>query len=87
MREKLLLRKDIDKSNGTVLWFGLHLMQLETSWLRIHWVKTLKLACNEFTSLLSEMDNYLKQCVKLDLQRNKIREIPPSLLELPSLSE
>ena len=88
VREELLLRKDVDKSNGTVLWFGLRLMQLEISWLRkIHWVKTLKLARNEFTSLPPEMGNYLKECVKLDLQRNKIREIPPSLLELPSLSE
>ena len=34
VREELLLRKDIGKSNGTVLWFGLHLMQLEVSWLR-----------------------------------------------------
>ena len=88
VREELLLRKDVDKSNGTVLWFGLRLMQLEISWLRkIFWVKTLKLARNEFTSLPPEMGHYLKECVKLDLQRNKIREIPPSLLELPSLNE
>ena len=88
VREELLLRKDVNEKSGTVLWFGLRLMQLEVSWLRkIHWVKTLKLARNEFTSLPPEMGIYLKECVKLDLQRNKIREIPPSLLELPSLSE
>ena len=88
VREELLLRKDVDKNNNTVLWFGLRLMQLEISWLRkIFWVKTLKLARNEFTSLPPEMGNYLKECVKLDLQQNKIREIPPSLLELPSLSK
>ena len=88
VREELLLRKDVDKNTNTVLWFGLRLMQLEISWLRkIFWVKTLKLARNEFISLPPEMGNYLKECVKLDLQRNKIREIPPSLLELPSLSE
>ena len=88
VREELLLRKDANRDTGAVLWFGLRLMQLEISWLRkIFWVKTLKLARNEFTSLPPEMGNYLKECVKLDLQRNKIREIPPSLLELPSLSE
>ena len=88
VREELLLRKDVDKNSGTVLWFGLRLMQLEISWLRkIYWVKTLKLARNEFTSLPTEMSNCLKQCIKLDLQRNKLREIPQSLLELPSLNE
>ena len=88
VREELLLRKDVDNSNKTVLWFGLRLMQLEVSWLRkIYWVKRLKLARNEFTSLPPEMGVYLKECVKLDLQWNKIREIPPSLLELSSLSE
>ena len=88
VREELLLRKDVDKNSSTVLWFGLHLMQLEISWLRkIYWVKTLKLARNEFTSLPTEMSNYLKQCIKLDLQRNKLREIPSSLLKLPSLNE
>ena len=88
VREELLLRKDVNENSGTVLWFGLRLMQLEVSWLRkIHWVKSLKLSRNEFTSLPPEMGIYLKKCVKLDLQRNKIREIPPSLLELPSLGE
>ena len=88
VREELLLRKDVDKSNGTVLWFGLRLMQLEISWLRkIYWVQTLKLARNEFTSVPPEMGNHLKQCVKLDLQRNKLRDIPRSLLELPSIKE
>ena len=88
VREELLIRTGVDKNNGTILWFGLRLIELEISWLRkIFWVKTLKLARNEFTSLPTEMGQYLKQCVKLDLQWNKLREIPPSLLELPSLNE
>ena len=88
VREELLLRTGVDKNNGTVLWFGLRLMELEISWLRkIFWVKTLKLARNEFASLPTEMGNYLKQCMKLDLQWNKLREVPPSLLELPSICE
>ena len=88
VREELLLRTGVDKNNGTVLWFGLRLMELEISWLRkIFWVKTLKLARNEFASLPTEMGNYLKQCIKLDLQWNKLREVPPSLLELPSICE
>ena len=88
VREELLLRTGVDKNNGTILWFGLRLIELEMSWLRkIFWVKTLKLARNEFTFLPPEMGNYLKQCIKLDLQWNKLREIPPNLLELPSLNE
>ncbi|XP_065886723.1 uncharacterized protein [Dysidea avara] len=33
------------------------------------------------------MGSYLKQCTKLDLQQNKVNEIPHCLLELPSISE
>ena len=88
VREELLLRTDVDKERGTVLWFGLHLVKIEISWLRkIHWVQELKLARNELTSLPPEMGNYLKQCTKLDLQRNRIREIPQCILELPSIIE
>ena len=88
VREELLLRTDVDKNSGVVLWHGLHLIQLEISWLRrIYWVKALRLTRNGFTSLPQGMGNYLKQCVKLDLQWNKLHEIPPSLLELPSLSK
>ena len=88
VREKLLLRTDVDKDNGVVLWFGLRLTQLEISWLRkIYWVKKLRLARNEFSSLPPEMGSYLKQCTKLDLQWNRIREIPSCLLELPSINE
>ena len=69
VREELLLRTDVDKERGVVLWFGLHLIQVEISWLRkIHWVQELKLAHNELTTLPSELGNYLKQCAKLDLQ-------------------
>ena len=40
VREELLLRTDVDKDSGVVLWFGLCLTQLEISWLRkIYWVK------------------------------------------------
>ena len=88
VREELLLRTDVDKNSSVVLWFGLRLTQLEISWLRrIYWVKNLRLARNGFTSLPSEMGNYLKQCAKLDLQWNKLHEIPPSLLELPSINK
>ena len=88
VREELLLRTDVDKDTGVVLWFGLRLRQLEISWLsKISWVKKLRLARNEFSSLPPEMGNYLKQCTKLDLQWNRIREIPRCLLELPSINE
>ena len=88
VREELLLRTDVDKDSGVVLWFGLRLTQLEISWLKkIYWVKKLRLACNEFSSLPPEMGSYLKQCTKLDLQWNRIREIPSCLLELPSINE
>ena len=88
VREELLLRMGVDKSSSEVLWFGLHLMHLEISWLKkIYWVKTLRLASNELSSLPQDMGSFLKQCIKLDLQKNKLCEIPPSLLELPSLKE
>ena len=88
VREELLLRTDVDKESGVVLWSGLHLTQLEISWLRkIHWVKKLRLSHNEFSSLPPEMGSYLKQCTKLDLQWNRIREIPSCLLELFSINE
>ena len=88
VREELLLRTDVDKDSGEVLWFCLRLTQLEISWLRkIYWVKKLRLAQNEFTSLPPEMGSYLKQCTKLDLHGNRIREIPQCLLELPSIKE
>ena len=88
VREELLLKTDVNKDSGVVLWFGLNLKQLEVSWLRrIYWVKKLRLARNNFVSLPPEMGNYLKQCAKLDLQWNRLSEIPKCLLELPSISE
>ena len=88
VREELLLRTGVDKSSSEVLWFGLRLMQLEISWLKkIYWVKTLRLASNELSFLPLDMASFLKQCIKLDLQQNKLCEIPQSLLELPSLKE
>ena len=88
VREELLLRTDVDKERGKVLWFGLHLVKVEISWLRkIHWVQELKLARNELTSVPPEMGNYLKQCTKLDLQRNRMHEIPKCILELPNITE
>ena len=88
VRKELLLRTDVDKDSGVVLWFGLRLTQLEISWLRkIYWVKKLRLARNEFTSLPPEMGSYLKQCTHLDLQWNRIQEIPECLLELPNINE
>ena len=88
VREELLLRTDVDKDSGVVLWFGLRLTQLEISWLRkIYWVKKLRLARNNFSSLPPEMGSYLKQCTKLDLQWNRIRVVPSCLLELPSINK
>ena len=88
VREELLLRTYVDKDSGVVLWLGLRLTELEALWLRnIYWVKKLRLARNKFSSLPSEMGSYLKHCTELDLQWNKICEIPQCLLELPSIIE
>jgi len=87
VREELLLRTGIDKQEGTVLWFGLRLTQLEISWLmKVQWVKELMLARNEFSTLPTEMGNYLKHCTKIDLQQNKLHKVPSSLLELPCIA-
>jgi len=86
VREELLLRTNVNKENSAVDWCRLHLMQLEISWLqKIDWVKILSLSYNEFTLLPPDMGRYLKRCAKIDLQHNKLREIPPCLLELPSI--
>jgi len=62
-------------------------MQLEISWLqKVDWVKILTLVKNDFSALPPEMGVYLKQCTKLDLQWNKLCEIPHCLLELPSIN-
>jgi len=87
VREELLLRTGIDKQEGTVLWFGLRLTQLETSWLmKVQWVKELMLARNEFSTLPTEIGNYLKYCTKINLQQNKLCKVPSSLLELPCIA-
>ena len=88
VKEELLLRKYVDINCGVVLWCDLYLTQLEISWLRkINWVKYLRLSFNNFTNLPPDMGSYLIQCTKLDLQRNKLHEIPQCLLELPSISQ
>jgi len=87
VREELLLRTGIDKQEGTVLWFGLRLTQLEISWLKkVQWVKELMLARNEFSTLPAEMGDYLKCCTKIDLRQNRLRKVPSSLLNLPCIA-
>ena len=62
VREELLFKTDVNEEEGTVYWYGLRLLELDVSWLRkIHWVKRLRLACNGFKTLPSEMGTYLKQ--------------------------
>ena len=88
VREELLLRTDTNMAEGTVLWYGLRLTELEVSWLkRIHWVKKLQLARNDFQTLPPQMGNYLKRVTKINLQFNLLREIPRCLLELPCIED
>ena len=88
VREELLLRTDTNMAEGTVLWYGLRLTELEVSWLRrIHWVRKLQLARNDFQSLPSQMGNYLKRVTKINLQFNLLKEIPRCLLELPCIED
>ena len=88
VREELLLRTDTDIAEGTVFWYGLHLAELEVSWLkRIHWVKKLQLARNDFQTLPLQMGNYLKRVTNINLKSNLLREIPRCLLELPCIEE
>ena len=85
--EQLLLRTGINKEEGTVLWLGLHLKQLDICWLqKVDWVKELILARNELSFLPTEIGTNLKNCTKIDLQQNKLRKIPYSLLEAPCLA-
>ena len=62
VREELLLRTDVNQEEGYVYWHGLHLLQLEISWLKkIAWVKKFRLARNGFTNLPPEITTYLQQ--------------------------
>ena len=84
--EELLLQTDVDKDSGAVGWYGLYQTQLKISCLKkIQWVKKLRLDKNELKSLPPGMENYLKHCTSLNLQSNRLCEIPPSLLQLPSI--
>ena len=86
--EELLLRTDTNKAEGTVLWYGLRLTELEVSWLRrIHWVTKLQLSRNDFQSLPPQMGNYLKRVTMINLQFNLLKEIPHCLLELPCIED
>ena len=88
IREILLLKTDVRPDKGTVSWHGLQLLKLEIKWLKkIEWVKTLRLAQNEFSILPTEIGNYLKNCTMLGIQWNKLREIPCCLLQLPCITE
>ena len=62
VREKLLLKTDVNWEEGYVYWHALRLIQLEISWLeKIAWVKKFRLARNCFTTLPPGMCTYLKQ--------------------------
>ena len=87
VKDELLLRTDVDKHSGVVLWLSLGLRQLEVSWLRkIEWVKYLILSKNKLITLPPSIGSYLKQCTKLNLCDNSISKIPKCLLELPSIN-
>ena len=86
--EELLLRTGTNRAEGTVLWYDLHLTELEVSWLkRIHWVRKLQLAHNAFQTLPLQMGNYLKRVSSINLQCNLLREIPRCLFELPCIED
>ena len=62
VREELLLRTNVNKSERTVYWHGLRLLELDISWLRkIPWVERLRLSGNEFKVLPEDMGLHLKQ--------------------------
>ena len=88
VREELLLRTDTNMAEGTVWWHGLCLKELEISWLkRIHWVRKLLLAENDFQTLPPQMGNYLIHVTSINLQFNLLWEIPQCLLELPCIED
>ena len=61
VREELLLRTDVNQSEGSVFWHGLRLNELDVTWLRkIQWVKKLRLARNGLKTLPVEMGSCLR---------------------------
>lgn len=72
------IKKDVD-------WHGLALSSLEEDYIAdIASYRRLYLGWNELSCLPLNMD-CLVNLVRLDLQRNRLKEIPPSLLTLPVL--
>ena len=62
VREKLLLKTDVNREEGSVLWHGLRLMQVDMAWLRnITWVKKFRLARNALKTLPPEIGSCLQQ--------------------------
>ena len=62
MQEMLLLRTNVNETEGTVYWDGLQLQELDISWLcRIHWVQRLTLGRNILKTLPNEVGAHFKQ--------------------------
>ena len=86
--EELLLHTDVSEKQGVVFWHGLRLLYLELSWIsRVFWVKHLRLDRNGLKNVPSEVGQYLRQVVKLELQCNELTSIPGCIFQLPCLTE
>ena len=89
--DELLFITNIDADNGSVGWNDLSLTEVEIKWLRkvSIVIKHLDISQNQLNCLpaVPALASCLKRCTKLDLHRNNIREIPPSILELPCIKE
>ena len=89
--DELLSITNIDVDTGSVGWSNLNLIELDVKWIKNlpkgMVIKQLNLSQNQLSILRINIPSYLKKCTKLELQYNNIKDIPPSILELPLIKE
>ena len=89
--DELLSITNIDYDAGSVGWSNLNLTELEVKWiknlLKDMVIKQLNLSQNQLSILRINIPSDLKKCTKLELHYNNIKDVPPSILELPLIKE
>ena len=91
MLDELLSITNIILDLGSVGWSNLNLTELDIKWIknlpRQMVIKQLNLSQNQLSTLPISIASHLRKCTKLDLQKNKMTNILPIILELPMIKE
>ena len=91
MLDELLLITNINLNVGSVGWSNLNLTELNIKWIKNLperlVIKQLNLSQNQLSTLPLSIASHLRECTKLDLQKNSMTNIFPIILELPQIKE